>query len=424
MLMFPGKGGNINICLMGDPGVAKSQLLCYIDRLAPRSQYTTGRGSSGVGLTAAVLRDPRSGELVLEGGALVLADRGVCCIDEFDKMLEGDRVAVHEALEQQSVAVAKAGVLATLNARCAVLAAANPALGRYDPARSLEHNLQLPAALLSRFDLLWLLQDRPHRDRDLRTGPTGTGTSGQYTTGRGSSGVGLTAAVLRDPRSGELVLEGGALVLADRGVCCIDEFDKIRYLAMCKRREPRVPEALGDFITAAYVEMRREAWSSRDGLYTSARTLLAILRLATALGSLAGQGFGVYTSARTLLAILRLATALVSAPVRTSMDQYGPVTPQCHPVTPQCPGPRVTCWDLGVYTPARTLLAILRLATALGYLVAWEGVYTPARTLLAIQGLATALVLVPPQGSLAGQGLGVYTPARTLLAILRLATTL
>uniref|UniRef100_H9GIU3 Minichromosome maintenance complex component 7 n=1 Tax=Anolis carolinensis TaxID=28377 RepID=H9GIU3_ANOCA len=148
--------GNINICLMGDPGVAKSQLLSYITRLAPRSQYTTGRGSSGVGLT----RGRR--------GRLVLAAHGFGLLEISTKLLDSDRTAIHEVMEQQTLSIAKAGILTTLNARCAILAAANPAFGRYNPQRSLEQNIRLPAALLSRFDLLWLIQDRPDRDNDLR----------------------------------------------------------------------------------------------------------------------------------------------------------------------------------------------------------------------------------------------------------------
>jgi len=159
--------GDMNALLIGDPGTAKSQLLQYVSRIAPRGLYTSGRGTTAAGLTAAVLRE-RGGGMTLEAGALVLADKGVACIDEIDKMRPEDRVAIHEAMEQHTVSVAKGGIVATLNARTSLLAAANPALGRYEPYRTVAENITLPVTILSRFDLIFVLRDQPEKETDAK----------------------------------------------------------------------------------------------------------------------------------------------------------------------------------------------------------------------------------------------------------------
>lgn len=151
--------GDVNVLLLGDPSTAKSQLLKYAEKTAPRAVYSTGKGASAVGLTASVHKDPITKEWTLEGGALVLADRGVCLIDEFDKMNEQDRTSIHEAMEQQSISVSKAGIVTSLQARCSVIAAANPIGGRYDSSNTLAENVELTDPILQRFDVLCVLQD-------------------------------------------------------------------------------------------------------------------------------------------------------------------------------------------------------------------------------------------------------------------------
>lgn len=269
--------GNINICLMGDPGVAKSQLLSFIDRLSPRSQYTTGRGSSGVGLTAAVIRDPVTDEYVLEGGALVLADLGICCIDEFDKMNEYDRTAIHEVMEQQTISIAKAGIMTSLNARVSILAAANPAYGKYNPKKSIEANIQLPAALLSRFDLLWLISDRADKESDLRLAKHIT-------------------YVHQNSKNPPIFYDSHGRQNTEQ----TDDDERIepvdmrlirKYVELAKAKNPIIPEALSEHLVEAYIEMRQGSRNllgdgADTGTFTSARTLLALIRISTALARL------------------------------------------------------------------------------------------------------------------------------------------
>jgi DNA replication licensing factor MCM2 len=151
--------GDINILLLGDPGTAKSQFLKYVEKTAHRAVFATGQGASAVGLTASVRKDPITREWTLEGGALVLADKGTCLIDEFDKMNDADRTSIHEAMEQQSISISKAGIVTSLQARCAVIAAANPSRGRYNPTIPFAQNVELTEPILSRFDVLCVVKD-------------------------------------------------------------------------------------------------------------------------------------------------------------------------------------------------------------------------------------------------------------------------
>lgn len=290
--------GDINMMMVGDPSVAKSQLLRAIMNIAPLAISTTGRGSSGVGLTAAVTSDQETGERRLEAGAMVLADRGVICIDEFDKMNDLDRVAIHEVMEQQTVTIAKAGIHASLNARCSVVAAANPIYGTYDRSLTPTKNIGLPDSLLSRFDLLFIVLDqmdpeidgqisehvlRMHRYRSTLDGGDGTfDVNSQYGSREEEADAGSSVFVKFNR-----MLHGKK---ADRGRkrdTLTIKFLK-KYIHYAKHRvQPDLSDEASEQIATAYAELRNANSNAKGGggggtLPITARTLETIIRLSTA----------------------------------------------------------------------------------------------------------------------------------------------
>jgi len=241
--------GDINIFLVGDPGTAKSEMLKFCARIAPRGLYTSGRGSTAAGLTAAVVRDT-SGIFMLEAGAVVLGDQGLVCIDEFDKMRPEDRSALHEVMEQQSASIAKGGIVATLNARTSILAAANPIYGKYDPFKNIHENVNLPIPLLTRFDLIFVVRDipTPQQDRDIAQ---------HILSQHGTYGTDTTSLV------------------------DIDILTK--YLAYAKRIDPVLTKEAESKIMEFYLKMRSVEGEDKEKMITiTPRQLEGLIRLSTA----------------------------------------------------------------------------------------------------------------------------------------------
>nr|XP_043621766.1 DNA replication licensing factor MCM3 [Erigeron canadensis] len=283
--------GDINMMMVGDPSVAKSQLLRAIMNIAPLAISTTGRGSSGVGLTAAVTTDQETGERRLEAGAMVLADRGVICIDEFDKMNDQDRVAIHEVMEQQTVTIAKAGIHASLNARCSVVAAANPIYGTYDRSITPTKNIGLPDSLLSRFDLLFIVLDqmdpvidRSISDHVLRMHRFRSATDG------GEDSMSMYGREDETDADASVFVEYNRMLHGKtRGRRPHVEALKIKflkkYIHYAKHRiQPDLTDEASEHIATAYAELRNTAGTTRTGgtLPITARTLETIIRLSTA----------------------------------------------------------------------------------------------------------------------------------------------
>jgi len=269
--------------MLGDPGTAKSQLLKFVERVAPICVYTSGKGSSAAGLTASVMRDhSRNGGFVVEGGAMVLADGGVVCIDEFDKMKEDDRVAIHEAMEQQTISIAKAGITTTLNSRCSVLAAANSVCGRWDDSKG-EDNIDFMPTILSRFDTIFIVKDVHDEARD-------------SVLARHVMGIHINAAVDK----------------AEEGEMSVAELKK--YISFCRSRcGPRLEEEAAKKLKDEYVIVRRghreaEEEGGRLAIPITVRQLEAIIRISESMAKMELKPFASMTHVNEAIRLFKVST--------------------------------------------------------------------------------------------------------------------
>jgi len=264
--------GDIHVLLVGDPGIAKSQILRYVVNLAPRGVYTSGKSASSAGLTAAAVKDDFDGSWTLEAGALVLADKGIAAVDEMDKMKAEDRSSLHEAMESQTISVAKAGILATLKCRCSLLGAANPKLGRFDAFENISEQINMPPSLISRFDLIFILQDKPDEKRDANIAghilkSHYAGELGAHRSHNASSFV--TEAAVKDAQN-PILPEIDAVLLR-------------KYIAYAKRNiYPVMTEEARDRITKYYLELRKPGEAESSPIAVTARQLEGLVRLSEA----------------------------------------------------------------------------------------------------------------------------------------------
>ncbi|KAF6120265.1 minichromosome maintenance complex component 5 [Phyllostomus discolor] len=276
--------GDINLLMLGDPGTAKSQLLKFVEKCSPIGVYTSGKGSSAAGLTASVMRDPSSRNFIMEGGAMVLADGGVVCIDEFDKMREDDRVAIHEAMEQQTISIAKAGITTTLNSRCSVLAAANSVFGRWDETKG-EDNIDFMPTILSRFDMIFIVKDEHNEERDVM----------------------LAKHVI--------TLHVSALTQTQAVDGEIDLTKLKKFIAYCRARcGPRLSAEAAEKLKNRYILMRSGARQHerdserRSSIPITVRQLEAIVRIAEALGKMKLQPFATEADVEEALRLFQVST--------------------------------------------------------------------------------------------------------------------